>query len=320
MNLPAFLVWLALCVIWSSTWIFIKLGLQDLPPVMFVGLRFVIASGVLILINAARRAPWPRAARDWQLIAATGWLTFTLNYGLLFWGEKQIASGLAAVLQATIPAFGLVFAHLYLPGERLSAPKILGVLLGLLGVGVIFSDEFRLAGPLALWGSAAVVAGSAGAAYANVLVKARASGLDPGVLAAAQMACGCVPSVALGWMLEGNPWRYHWTGQAVFCLVYLALVGSALAFCLLYWLVPRAQITNIMLISLVTPVAAVLIGAWWLDERLTSHTLAGGACVLLGLAVVIQRRKIEVRSGHVAVAGGHTKDSEEAEETARSSG
>ena len=320
MNLPAFLVWLALCVIWSSTWIFIKLGLQDLPPVMFVGLRFVIASGVLILVNVARRAPWPRTARDWRLVGATGLLTFTLNYGLLFWGEKQIPSGLAAVLQATIPAFGLVFAHLYLPGERLSAPKIMGVLLGLLGVGVIFSDEFHLAGPLALWGSAAVVVGAAGAAYANVLVKARASHLDPAVLAAAQMACGCVPSVALGWVLEGSPWRLHWTGQAVFCLVYLALVGSALAFCLLYWLVPRAQITNIMLISLVTPVAAVIIGAWWLDERLTSHALAGGACVLLGLAVVIQRRKREVAGGNVGADGTHTESGKVAEATARSSG
>ena len=290
MNLLALLVWLALCVIWSSTWIFIKLGLQDLPPVFFVGLRFVIASAVLVLINVARRTPWPRAARDWRLIALTGFLTFTVNYGLLFWGEKQIASGLAAVLQATIPASGLVFAHLYLPGERLSAPKVLGVLLGLVGVGIIFSDEFHLAGPLALWGSAAVVVGAASTSYASVLVKARGSHLDPAMLAAGQMTCGWVPLVALGGLLEGNPLRFHWTGQAVFSLFYLALLGSALAFCMMYWLVRRVQITKIMLISLVTPVAAVLIGAWWLHERLTSHAFAGGVCVLLGLVLVIYRR------------------------------
>ena len=194
------------------------------------------------------------------------------------------------MLQATIPASGLVFAHLYLPGERLSAPKILGVLLGLVGVGIIFSDEFHLAGPLALWGSAAIVVGAASTAYASVLVKARGAHLDPAVLAAGQMTCGWVPLVALGWVLEGSPWRFHWTGQAVFCVFYLALVGSALAFCMMYWLVRRVQITKFMLISLVTPVAAVIIGAWWLHERLTSHALAGGACVLLGLVLVIYRR------------------------------
>ena len=290
MNLPAFLVWLALCVIWSSTWIFIKLGLEDLPPVFFVAIRFVIASGVLVLINAVRRAPWPRTARDWRMIGLTGFLTFTVNYGLLFWGEGQIDSGLAAVLQATIPAFGLVFAHLYLPGERLSAPKIIGVLVGLAGVGVILSDQFHLAGPRALWGGAAVVVGAASTSYASVLVKARGSHLDPAVLSAGQMVCGWVPLMVLGCLVEGNPLRLHWTGQAVFSLFYLALFGSALAFCMMYWLVRRVQVTKIMLISLVTPVAAVIIGAWWRHERLSGHELAGGACVLLGLVLVIHRR------------------------------
>ena len=290
LNLPAFFAWLLLCAIWSSTWIFIKLGLQDLPPLFFVGVRFVIASGVLALINAARRAPWPRAAADWRLIALTGFLTFTVNYGLLFWGEKQIASGLAAVVQATIPAFGLVFAHVYLPNERLTAPKIVGVLLGLVGVGIIFSDQLGIAGPLAMWGCVAVVAGAASAAYSSVLVKARGSHLDPAVLAAGQMTCGWVPLLLLGFALEGNPLRYHWTHQAVFCVFYLALLGSALAFCIMYWLTRRVKITSIMLISLVTPVAAVLIGSWWLHERLTTHTLLGGLCVLAGLGLVIFRR------------------------------
>ncbi len=290
MNLPAFGIWLLLCVIWSSTWIFIKLGLQDLPPMFFVGARFVIASGVLLLVNAARRAPWPRTAADWRLIVLTGFLTFTVNYGLLFWGERQIASGLAAVLQATIPAFGLVFAHLYLPGERLTTLKIAGVLLGLAGVGVIFSDQLHLAGVLALWGSASVVVGAASTAYASVLVKARGKHLDPAMLASTQMLCGWVPLVVLGFVFEGNPLHFHWTHQAVFCVFYLALLGSALAFCMMYWLVRRVKITSIMLISLVTPVAAVLIGAWWLGERLTSHALGGGACVLAGLMLVIYRR------------------------------
>ncbi len=269
----------------------IKIGLDDhLSPFWFAGLRFVVASGVLGIWNLWRRAPLPRAAGDWTLIAWTGFLTFGVNYGLLFWGEARITSGLCAVLQATIPAFGLLFAHLHLPGERLTVPKIGGVALGLVGISVIFSDELHLAGTSALWGSAAIVVGAASTSYASVLIKARGKHLDPAVLSAGQMLCGWVPLVTLGACLEGAPWRFHWTSHAVGALFYLALLGSSLAFCLMYWLVQRIEITKIMLISLVTPVAAVLIGAWVLGEKLSPHAMLGGLCVLLGLGLVIYRR------------------------------
>ena len=96
--------------------------------------------------------------------------------------------------------------------------------------------------------------------------------------------------MALGWTLEGSPWRLHWTRQAVFAVGYLAIVGSATAFCLYYWLVRRVAVTKTMLISLVTPVAAIFIGWIVLDEHLPGGTLAGGLCVLAGLGLVIYRR------------------------------
>lgn len=284
-------VWLVLCTVWSSTWIFIKLGLNEgLPPLLFAGLRFVIASSVLIGINRLRGVPGPRSAGEWGFVVGTGVMMFAVNYGLLFWGEGQITSGLAAVLQATIPAFGMVAAHFYLPAERLSMPKAAGVLMGLVGVGLIFADELQLAGPWAFWGSVAVVVGGASAAYGSVLIKARAAPLDPAVLAGWQMFFGWLPLVAIGWATEGKPWSIHWTGRAVFALFYLALAGSALAFSLYYWLVQSVGVTRTMLISLVTPVTAILIGWAVLDERLPSGTLAGGICVLAGLGLVIYRR------------------------------
>ena len=289
MKLKILAVWLLLCVIWSSTWIFIKLGLRDLPPFGFAGVRFLIASSALALINLARGAHWPTARRDWALIALTGFLMFGVNYGALFWGEQRISSGLCAVLQATIPAFGLLFAHFYVPGERLTPMKIGGVALGLVGVAVIFSDEMHL-GLNALAGSASVVCGAAAAAYGSVLIKARGGHLDPAVLSASQMIFGWVPLLLVGGATEGAPWRFHWTGQAVFALFYLALMGSSLAFCMMYWLTKRAEITRVMLISLVTPVAAVVIGAIVLNEKLAPRALLGGACVLAGLFLVIYRR------------------------------
>src|SRR5213076_3027181 len=115
--MKARIVWLILCGIWGSTLLFIKLGLQDLPPLTFAGIRFVFASGILITIILKRG--------EWLVIVVVGLLQFSLNYGLVFWGEQRIPSGLAAVLQSTFPAFGLVIAHFYLPDERMSAKKIL---------------------------------------------------------------------------------------------------------------------------------------------------------------------------------------------------
>ena len=283
-------VFLLLCCIWGSTWMFIKLGLRDLPPLSFAAIRFLLATAILSCIVAARRSSLPRTRAEWRLIAQTGVLAFALNYGLLFWGEQHISSGLAALLQATIPAFGLVFAHLHLPGERLTLARLAGVGLGVAGVGVIFSNQLRVSGEMALWGSAAIVLGAVFVAYSNVLVKARGGHLDPALLAAGQMLCGLVPLAAYAYAFEGNPVGYRWTPLAVASLLYLTLVGSVVAFLLFYWLVRHMEVTKTMLIALVTPLFAVLLGLAVLGERLTWRTLAGGALIMSGIGLVVLRR------------------------------
>lgn len=284
-------VWLLLCVIWGSTWLFIKLGLQDLPPFTFAGIRFVIASLILYAIITTRRIRFPRARRDWTLLAVTGVLSFTLNYGLVFWGEQYVSSGLAALLQATIPVFGLVIAHFYLPGERMTPAKIFGVVLGVAGVGVIFSNQLSVAGTGALAGSAGLVVGSACAAYANVLVKSRGGKMEPAILAFGQMVFGLVPLLLIGIFIEGSPLRFRWTGMAVVSLFYLAIVGTVAAFLMYYWLVQHMDVTNTMLIALVTPIIAVMLGVLVLSEELQWRTIAGGAMIMAGIALVVFRRR-----------------------------
>src|SRR4030095_844989 len=185
--MKARIVWLILCGIWGSTWLFIKLGLADLPPLTFAGIRFVIACTIILFFILVRRIRLPRARGDWILLAITGVLSFGLNYGLVFWGEQHISSGLAALLQATLPAFGLVFAHFHLPSERLSWTKIGGVVLGVCGVGVGFFHQLLIAGGYALAGCVALVLSAMFAAYSNVLVKTYGKHLHPAVLSAGQM-------------------------------------------------------------------------------------------------------------------------------------
>lgn len=308
-------VWLVLCAIWGSTWLFIKLGLEDLPPFSFAGIRFVIAASVLGAFVAAKRVPLPRRRRDWGYLALTGVLAFAVNYGLLFWGEQHISSGLAAVLQTTIPAFGLVIAHMHLPGERITPAKGAGVALGIAGVGIVFSNQLSAEGPMALLGSVAIVVGAFAAAYANVLVKAWGGHIDPSVLALVQMVVGLVPLLAIGAATEGSPLAFRWTPMAVVALLYLAVVGSSVAFYLYYWLVRHMDVTKTMVIALVTPLLAVVLGMLVLDERLTWRTFAGGACILGGVGLVmLAASHLSPRRDRDEEADDRSEDVEDAED------
>jgi drug/metabolite transporter (DMT)-like permease len=288
------IAWLTLCVIWSSTWLVIKIGLRDLPPVSFVAIRFLIAVAVLVLVSLGRVALLPKRASDYVVLAFTGVLMFALNYPLLFWGEKYVSSGLAAVLQASIPIFGMIFAHFLLPEEPIRWQRLLGAIVALGGVGLICGRLLDRGGLLAFWGGLGIVFGAASAAFSNVLLKRRAIELAPAMLAAWQMIFGVIPLLGLGFVVDGNPVHFHWSAQAWFCLLYLAIIGSALTFLLLYWLLPRMTVTNLQTISLITPPGAVAFG-WLLGgETLSLSFLIGAGFVLAGMWMIF--RRIEERS------------------------
>jgi drug/metabolite transporter (DMT)-like permease len=278
--------YLTLCVVWSSTWLAIKVGLADLPPISFAAWRFVIAVVLLVAVSLGRVRLLPRTRADWWLLAFTGVLMFAGNYGLLFWGQRYVSSGLAAVLQAMIVIFGMFFAHVLLPSEPLRWQRVGGALLAGAGVALICGRLLDRGGMLALWGGVAIVLGGAGAALSNVLMKRRALDLAPAMIAAWQMIFGTIPLLLLGLIWEGSPLRFHWTTMAIFCLLYLAVIGSALTFLLLYWLLPRIPVNNLQTISLITPPGAVAIG-WLLGgEQFSLWSLVGGALVLAGVWMI----------------------------------
>ena len=282
-----FVTWVGLCLIWGSTWLAIKVGLRDLPPITFAGIRFTIAAVLLFGIIAARRMRLPTSASDWRLLAWTGFLNITANYALVFWGEQYLASGLAALLNATIPLFGLPLAHRYVATERLTPRKVAGVVLGLVGVAVVCSAELGGSGSHAFWASIGIILASLAGAQGSVLVKAKGGHIEPAVMAGVQMATGCVPLMAGGVLLEGNPLHYHWTPVAVAALVYLAVVGSVIAFLAYYWLIRHTQVTRVLLIPLVTPLIAVLLGVGYLDESIGWGTALGGSAILVGVSLVV---------------------------------
>ncbi len=144
---------------------------------------------------------------------------------------------------------------------------------------------------MALWGRLGIELGAAGAAFSNVLLKARSVQLAPAMIAAWQMIFGVVPLLGIGFALEGNPLRFHWSTTSVFCLLYLAVIGSALNFLLLYWLLPRMTVARLQAISLITPPGAVLLGWAIGGETFSMWPLLGGALVLAGVWVIFRKSR-----------------------------
>jgi drug/metabolite transporter (DMT)-like permease len=286
-RLTAVIAFVGLCAIWGSTWLAIKVGLRDLPPISFAGIRFAIAAVILYAIVLARGLRLPWAARDWRLLLWTGVLSITVNYALVFWAELHISSGLAAVLNATIPLFGLPLAHRALAAEPMTGSKVWGVVLGVLGLAIVFGSELGGNGPLAAWASAGVLVASLAGAQAGVLIKSKGTHIDPAVLAGVQMAFGSVPLLVGGAALEGNPLLFHWTPVAFASLAYLTVVGSVIAFLAYYWLIRNIEVTRVLLIPLITPLVAVGLGVVFLGEHVGWGTAVGGAAILGGVGMAV---------------------------------
>ena len=289
------IVWLILCLIWGSTWIFIKVGLADLPPISFASARFILSAAIVFAIIRAQRIPLPQTGAEWRLLALTGFLQFGLNYSSVFWSEQYITSGLAAVLQATITVFGLVLAWIFLPNERVTARKLIAVAVGILGVTVIFIDQLKVENWMAFLGCVGIVGGSYCAAQASILVKARAASVHPASLLFGQMICALPFIITYSLLVEGNPLHFNWSASAIICVLYLSLVGTIAAFWLYYWLLKRVESTKAMMISLVTPLLAVLIGAVTVGERLPPQTLLGGLMIIASIGLIVFRRRADLR-------------------------
>ncbi|HET7698046.1 MAG TPA: EamA family transporter [Vicinamibacterales bacterium] len=288
-------VWWITCLIWSSVWLFIKIGLRDLPPVTFAATRLVVAIAVFLPILWIRAVPLPRRAADWSVMAIAGLLVLGVNYALLFWGAQFIPSGLVAVLGATTPAFSLVLGHYMLKDEPFTLRALGAIALGIGGVWTISADQLHLSGRQALFGALAVTAASAFVGFAYVFVKARRRpALRPEVITCGQMIAAVGPMLLFAAVREGNPLAHNWTLPAIGCVLYLAVFGSVAATWLNYWLLERMSATAVLSMGLVEPFIAILLGAVVLGERLSVNAGLGGGLVLCSIFMItipFQRRR-----------------------------
>ncbi len=278
----------ALCVIWGTTWAVIQIGLEGIPPMSGVALRFAIASTVLLVAAYVMGVRLGRTRREKALWIVNAALSFSISYGVVYWCEQWVPSGLTAVLFATNPLFVAIFAHFLLPSESLNRAEIAGILLGFSGVAFIFSEDFRaLGGDQVALAAAVMLLSPLAAAMGSVAVKRWGKGIHPVALSSVPMAITAGVLGALAVTFEGGQ-SITWNTTSIAALLYLAIFGSVVTFTLYFWLLAHLPAKRLALIAYVIPLVAVGIGTIR-GEPMTARFLVGAIFVVAGTALAVHR-------------------------------
>ena len=268
---------------WGSTWLAIKVGLESIPPFSGVALRFTFALTLFYIVMKVRgiRPPFDRAAVG--VYATMGLLSFSIPFGLIYWAEQYIPTGLASILFAVHPFIIVIFSQFLLSGERLNMFKVAGILLGFAGVAVIFWEDLQ-GGNISGWGMAAVLVSTFLQALSLIITKKFGRHVSPVALSFCGIAFGLPVMIAMAAVLEGFS-GIRLTPGGVASLLYLGSFGTVVTFTTYYWLLKRVEVVYLSLTSFVTPVIAVVLGTLWLGESLSSEVFIGASLVLLGLSI-----------------------------------
>lgn len=291
------LAFAALYVIWGSTYLAIRFAIETVPPFLMAGVRYLIAGAILYVILRARGARRPTRS-EWLAATVSGGLMIAGGNGLLTWAEQYVASGIAALLLATVPLWFVGLAWLGPEREAPSPLELAGLLLGLGGVALLVAGSgghdpaADVGGPAVLWGALAVLA-AAGSWAVGSLYHRRARFPGPPLHATAMtmMAGGGVLCVVA--LATGEPARFDagaMSSRSLAAFAYLVVFGSIVGFSAYAWLIKTVRPALVGTYAYVNPVVAVLLG-WWLGgERITSVMLVGAAIVLASVGLVQSRR------------------------------
>lgn len=293
-------VFVLLCLIWGSTFLAIKFGVEAVPTFLSAALRFGIAAAVLLLLAGAFRRRLPRTRSEWGVVLFVGIVLFVGDYGLIYWGEAHgVASGLTAVLFATMPLMTAIAAHAILPQERLSARKLAGIGVGFGGIVLIFRGQLADAGLGLFLPMLGIILAAACAGTSTASIRKWARGIDGFVFNGLSMGIGALglAAVSLG---TGERWTVpSWPGGLA-PILYLGLVGSVVAFVAYLWLLRHVEATTGSFILLVTPIVALVLGFLAANETVDGVDVLGTAVTLTGIYISLSRATAPRR----AVAGG----------------
>lgn len=277
--------YILICIIWGTTWLAIKVSIFTLPPFFSAGIRFTIASLLILLILKLRRYKFNLGSKQIAFLLLVGLGSFSIPYGLVYWAEGRITSGLTAVTFAVMPFFAAILSRLFLKTNDLSFWKILGIVLGISGLIVIFWGDLRLGSIGSAEGILAVVLSAFLNAVVAVNVKKFGERIDPLFINLIPMALGAVTLLLTSIFIE-NWTELEFSPSTILAILYLAVLGSIVAFTIYFYILKHISVLLLSMTSFITPVLALTAGAFFLGERFPSGTLLGAALILSGILVM----------------------------------
>ncbi|HEV2521344.1 MAG TPA: EamA family transporter [Candidatus Acidoferrales bacterium] len=292
---PAWKTLLAFAIIyfvWGSTYLAIRVGVREVPPFLLASMRFVIA-GLILYVWAIARGESSPTMRQWASVAVLSIFFFVLDYGLVFWAEQRVPSGLTAVMMATIPAFTALSEIIFLRTQKLTFRLALALLIGICGVAVLVSRTLNLGGaPIDTAGAVALVVASTSWSVSSVFVRVLPLPPSKAMSSGTQMFAGGVflalTAAALGEFRNFHPMSV--SRGAWLSLLYLIVAGSIIAFTAFLWLIHHESPTKVGTYAYVNPVVAVLVGYFLGGEALGSRTILGTLLVLISVVTITMKR------------------------------
>jgi drug/metabolite transporter (DMT)-like permease len=279
------LLFALICLIWGSTWLVIKIGLDGMPPFLGAGLRFLLATLLVGLVLAARRKRLHLTREDKVCVLSLGLLVFWIDYAAVYWAELRISSGLTAIIFSTMPLMASLLSAYWTRSETLTGRKVAGIIVGILGTALLFWPHEHLGYQQTL-GMLAALGGCLSATINLVTMKKYGHKSDPFVLNFFGMGLGTACLLVMSATLED--WHnVVWTRSNVLAIVYLSVFGSVIAFSSYYYLIKKMDATIVSLSTLIIPIVALILGRAFLGEMVTPLAVAGIVTILAGVAIAI---------------------------------
>jgi drug/metabolite transporter (DMT)-like permease len=287
MPLLAWSLLVTLSILWGGSFFFVGIAGAEIPPITLVALRVGIAAAMLWAALPLLRAAPPRGARAWAAIAIMGLLNNAIPFTLIVWAQQTLPSGLAAILNATTPLWGVLVAHALTDEERATPGKVAGVGLGFAGVAAMMGPDILGGAAAAGLATAAMLAATFSYACAGVFGRRlRALGVAPMQAAVGQVSASAAMMLPLALMVD-RPWTLAVpSAAAAGAVLGLAALSTALAYVLYFRILALAGAVNLLLVTFLVPVSAILLGTLVLHEALAPRHLLGMALIGLGLAAI----------------------------------
>jgi drug/metabolite transporter (DMT)-like permease len=278
---------IALSILWGGSFFFIGVAVAELPTLTIVTLRVALAAIALHVVLHLRGLAMPRDRRVWAAFFGMGLVNNAVPFTLIAWGQGHIASGLASIFNATTPLFAVLIAHVLTEDEKLTAPKLAGVVIGFVGVTAMLGGGTLQSLGVDVLAQLAVLLAAVFYAFSGVYGRRfKAMGVAPLATAAGMLTASTVLVLPV-MLIVDQPWRLPTPGAAALgAVAALALVSTAFAYILFFRILAAAGATNLLLVTFLIPVSAILLGATLLGERLEPKHFLGMALIGLGLAAI----------------------------------